>query len=376
VRNVATGTHSWYTVNINLHVNTLCLQVSNITLKQKILILLIIMQDHHVVKFLLGVCAECVPCLKGLSERSEFVREVISIVTGHTSIAIETILKQPYRLRSFVYTSLRHESDGDYGWGSVGDADCKEEPRGCIRTPIGCKDHVTQYIISMTGVSGNAATEVESLSCRSSGQDRSYDVRCRHLDKEELISWELATDHFLDTSKSMSAILSGADADDRFDDNCGGDMSLKREAAEKRKRLILRRRHRHCGLDVSIPSADAHRGLSEEGCVWSVLGVAMLAHSVLSSLYEPCHSGSVYIFPRVFSFRHLWNTFYPLILPLLRVQALSVHEGLKMITYLGKTEKHTTQHIALTPCSLLLSLIKDISLCQFGPKILSSDHCE
>ena len=153
-------------------------------------------------------------------------------------------------------------------------------------------------------------------------------------------------------------------------------MSLKREAAEKRKRLILRRRQRHCGLDVSIPSANAYRGLCEEGCVWSVLGVAMLAHSVLSSLHEPCQSNSVYIFPRVFSFRHLWNTFYPLIPPLLRVQALSVHEGLKMITHLGKTEKHTTQHIALTPCSLLLSLIKDISLCELGPKILSSDHCE
>ena len=248
------------------------------------------MQDHHVVKFLLGVCAECVPYLKGLSERSECVRVVISIITGHTSIAIETILKQPYRLRSFVYTSLRHESEGEYGWGSSSEIDDKEEPRSCIRTPTGCKDHVTRYIVSVTGVSDNAATEVESASCRSSGQDISSDVCCRHLNNEELISWELATDHLLDTSKSTSAILSGADADDRYDDNCGGDMSLKREGAGTRKRLILRRRHRHCGLDVSIPSADAHRGLSEEGCVWSVLGVAMLAHSVLSSLFEPYHS--------------------------------------------------------------------------------------
>ena len=324
--------------------------------------LLIIMQDHHVVRFLLGVCAECVPYLENISERSECVREVISIITGHTSIAIETILKQPYRLRSFLYTSLHHESEREYGWGSVSDVDINhaEEPRSCIMTPTGFEDHVTRYIMSMTGLSSSPSTVVENVGYERCGKRISSDDSGRRPQKEELISWELVADHFLDTSNSISTILSNADTDDRFDEDCGGEMPLKRDAAGKKKRLILKRRHRHCGLDISIPSADADKGMSEAVGVWSILGVALLAHSVLSSLCEHRHADSSYNFPRVFSYRHLWTTFYPLTLPLLRTQALSAHEGLKMIIYLGENmDKHDPAYCFT---SLIPGLINSIIL--------------
>ena len=298
----------------------------------------IIMQDHHVVKFLLGVCAECVPCLKNLSERSECVREVISIITGHTDIAIEAILKHPYRLRSFMYTSLRHESEREYGWGSVSDIDIDrtEELRSCITTPTGCADHVTRYIMCMTCLSDSAATEVENVRYENNRKKRSSVLCGRHPQKEELISWEMVADSFVDASSSMPAIFFDPDAEGRIDEGCGGEMSLKREATGKRKRLMLKRRMRHCGLDVPIPPADSQRGQSEAVEVWSILGVAMLAHSVLSSMCEYRHTDSSYNLPRVYSFSHLWSTFYPLALPLLRNQTLSAHEGLRVITYLGE----------------------------------------
>ena len=99
---------------------------------------------------------------------------------------------------------------------------------------------------------------------------------------------------------------------------------------------MLKRRMRHCGLDVPIPPSDSQRGQSEAVEVWSILGVAMLAHSVLSSMCEYRHTDSSYNLPRVYSFSHLWTTFYPLALPLLRNQTLSAHEGLRVITYLGE----------------------------------------
>lgn len=290
------------------------------------------------VKFLLGVCGECVPCLKNLSERSECVREVIFIITGHTDIAIEAILKHPYRLRSFMYTSLRLESERVYGWGSVSDIDIDrtEELRSCITTPTGCADHVTRYIMCMTCLSDSAATEVENVCYENNRKKRSSVVCGRHPQKEELISWEMVADSFVDASSSMPAIFSDADAEGRIDEDCGGEMSLKREAAGKRKRLMLKRRMRHCGLDVPIPPADSERGQSEAVGVWSILGVAMLAHSVLSSMCEYRLMDSSYNLPRVYSFSHLWTTFYPLALPLLRAQTLSAHEGLRVITYLGE----------------------------------------
>ena len=289
--------------------------------------------------------------MTNFAERSECVRDVISIITGHTSIAIETILKQPYRLRSFIYLSLRHESQEDYGWGSVSDIDNDrvKEPRSCIMIPTGCEDHVTRYILSMTGTSDSAVTGAESVGFERDEKNRSSDVCGRCPQKEELISWEIVADRFLDASNSMSVstMLFKADADDQFDEDCEGRVSLKQEATRKKKRATLKRRYRHCGLAISIPAGHTDRGLSEAVGVWSILGVAMLAHSVLSSLCDHRHAEFSYKIPHVFSFSHLWATFYPLILPLLRTRALSVHEGLRMITHLGESMNTTRLSILL-----------------------------
>ena len=261
--------------------------------------------------YLLTFCAECIVLEKNTLERSRGVERVMAIITNHTQVSLETILKHPYRARYFLFTSL-------------------SDLRQWRAAPT----------LAMTAMRSNELLMKHLLHCvpyheDTRGSNRGAGRR-GHISGysntgcvcvEQLVPWEMVTD------QAVAALIASDIACLHMDEESDGLRPLNR----RRNELRVSRRMMHCGLDVDMDGRDRGRVRGSHGA-WSLLGVAMLAEHVLTSsrTFTGGQSES-HMLPVVLSTAHLWTSFCPMLFSLLRSSRLAPFEGLRLASSLGKS---------------------------------------
>lgn len=273
-----------------------------------------------IVWFLLALCAECIVHEKNILERSRAVERVASIITGHTQVSVETVLKHPYRARYFLFASL---SDRRHWRASP----TTPSTATTMRINELLMTHLFRRFPCGESTRGNSRGAGEQ-----SGISGYRDKGCVCL--EELVPWEMVTD------EAVAALIASDTACDQLDEESDDVTSSSlRPVARRRDDLRVKRRILHCGLDVDVDVAGPQGSRQGGGThrVWSILGAAMVAEHVLTSRRTITGGQSeLYMLPAVFSTPHLWATFHPMLFSLLRAPALAVVEGLRLASSLGK----------------------------------------
>lgn len=280
-----------------------------------------------VVRFLLTLCAECIALEKDVAERSRGVARVVSIITDHTRVSLETILKHPYRARYFLFTGL-------------------SDPRHWRAAPTPATTAMRSDDLLMKHLSRCApcreVTRGSSRGVGSQGDISGYRNRDRNAGcvcVEELVPWEMVTD------EAVAALIASDTAcyreDEESDDPTSSTLRLM---TSRRNELRVSRRMSHCGLDVHVHDVRG-KGRGSHGA-WSLLGVAMVAEYALMSRCSFTGGRSeLYMLPTVFSTAHLWTTFSPMLFSLLRSPRLAPFEGLRLASSLGKVRGSDTFHV-------------------------------
>lgn len=66
-------------------------------------------ESHHdqcIVNCLLQICSQCIVNIKETERRAFFMQKIIMIITRYLDVSLERILREPYRVRHFLYTTM------------------------------------------------------------------------------------------------------------------------------------------------------------------------------------------------------------------------------------------------------------------------------
>ena len=318
--------------------------------------------------FLSNLCAESIIHIKDPLQRMSAVQYVALIIFNFSSIPLESVLKQSYRARYYLFVA---HSSSDDRIGSSG------SPLDCIDIPKNHRDYVLKYLSSVIPVSKESRTQdvIEELGFdESHDADKEKEISSGSILTEDIVSWVMVTD------ESLRAAV-GDDTDEDDEENGGNSSNVVGINFIKKKRSLWMK---NSGLNVAnffSRTEDQCKRLGKGskkqteregmgGMRWSILGIAMIGETVLGSftseIINPSSSsypstsdpsfssnflsttakksqgveggiltGIRSMIPRVYCTDHLWKSFYPLLFPLLSSPQLAAGEGLRLISHLG-----------------------------------------
>jgi hypothetical protein len=106
---IACRSKLWYQYHDNIEgenlVETLCsdnMEIQTLTSNESV-------ESHHdqcIVNCLLQICSQCIVNIKETEKRASFMQKIIMIITRHLDLSLESILKEPYRVHHFLYTTM------------------------------------------------------------------------------------------------------------------------------------------------------------------------------------------------------------------------------------------------------------------------------
>jgi hypothetical protein len=103
---IACRSKLWYQYHNNIEggnlLGTLCSDNRALTSNESV-------ESHHdqcIVNCLLQICSQCIVNIKETERRAEFMQKIVMIIMRHLDVSFESILKEPYRVRHFLYTTM------------------------------------------------------------------------------------------------------------------------------------------------------------------------------------------------------------------------------------------------------------------------------
>ena len=279
--------------------------------------------------------------IKDRETRSQCVRLAVTIIESHTDVPIEMVLMQPYRGRLFLFTTRAAEvvrtniartartahmahsssgsgssSDGDGGGGGGDSGDGNSYDSSCVRVPKKHRDTVLGYLQGAAdsripdrhrdkgqGGSGEGSEGREGNRVVQGAENVGHGVGwiAPVVETEELIPWGLVTDEIVYNAlvSEWTSEAEGEWSETTARGNMEGSMVRTKERSIERRIAILRPTAHHgpSGSNTAVTlktSAQKHKYhpkfavkvKKRHNKVWSMLGVAMIAESVLASLYS------------------------------------------------------------------------------------------